>query len=278
MIYNELIHHGTEDFPIALYQIGENHPRYEMAHHWHSQIEIIRVTEGKLDIKLNNNQYTAVAGDIIFINPETVHGAMPENCFYECIVCSLDFLCNTGSELDYFIDHIINGEYMIKEHIPSGKKEFDDLINKLFDTMKNTSSGQRFKVLGLLYMMFGAIMDNSLYTSEINSIHSNKSVVKLKNVLAYIRGNYDKPLSLEDMADAAGMSPKYFCHFFKTMTTKTPVEYLNSYRIEKASRSLLNSDASVTKIAFACGFNDLSYFIKTFKAIKGVSPSKFRKG
>lgn len=278
MIYNELIPHGTEDFPIALYQIGENHPRYEMAHHWHSQIEIIRVTEGKLGIKLNNNQYTAATGDIIIINPETVHSAMPENCFYECIVCSLDFLCNTGSELDYFIDHIINGEYIIKEHIPSGQREVNGLINKLFDTMKTNSAGQRFKVLGLLYMMFGAIMDSSLYTSEINSIHSNKSVVKLKNVLAYIRGNYDKPLSLEDMAEVAGMSPKYFCHFFKTMTTKTPVEYLNSYRIEKASRSLLNSDASVTKIAFACGFNDLSYFIKTFKALKGVSPSKFRKG
>jgi len=62
------------------------------------------------------------------------------------------------------------------------------------------------------------------------------------------------------------------------MTTKTPVEYLNSYRIEKASRKLLNTDMSVTSVAFSCGFNDLSYFIKTFKAIKGITPAKYRKG
>ena len=53
------------------------------------------------------------------------------------------------------------------------------------------------------------------------------------------------------------------------MTRKSPVEYLNLYRIERASRKLLNSDMSVTDVAFACGFNDLSYFIKTFKAVKG---------
>ena len=72
------------------------------------------------------------------------------------------------------------------------------------------------------------------------------------------------------------MSPKYFCAFFKNMTKKSPVEYLNSYRVERAARKLLNSDLSVTDIAFSCGFNDLSYFIKTFKAEKGVTPAKFR--
>ena len=63
----------------------------------------------------------------------------------------------------------------------------------------------------------------------------------------------------------------------KEKTGKTPVEYLNGYRIEKASQLLLNSDQSVTEIAFSCGFNDLSYFIKTFKSQKGISPAKFRK-
>ena len=279
MIYNELVSHGTEDFPFALYEIEENHPRYEMAHHWHSQAEIIRVISGELIVKLNNNEYIAKADDIIFVNPEIVHSAIPQNCIYECLVCSLDFLCNIGSELNYFINGIISGEYMVNEFIPSNQKELVSRINLLFDTMKNSTFGQRFKVIGLLYMFLGMIMDNSMYTSlDISSVNSNKSVAKLKNVLAYIRSNYDKPLSLEDMAEAADMSPKYFCHFFKNMTTKTPVEYLNSYRIEKASRKLLNSDTSITKIAYACGFNDLSYFIKTFKRIKGVSPSKFRKG
>ena len=55
------------------------------------------------------------------------------------------------------------------------------------------------------------------------------------------------------------------------------MEYLTLYRIEKASRKLINTDSSVTSIAFSCGFNDLSYFIKTFKKVKGITPAKFRK-
>jgi len=59
MIYNELKQHGTEDFPIEMYHIEKNHTRYEMSAHWHNEIEIIRVLKGELNIKLNNNTYTA---------------------------------------------------------------------------------------------------------------------------------------------------------------------------------------------------------------------------
>ena len=61
------------------------------------------------------------------------------------------------------------------------------------------------------------------------------------------------------------------------MTAKTPMEYLNSYRIEKAAAKLLSTDESVTDIAYSCGFNDLSYFIKVFRDFKGISPKQFRK-
>lgn len=72
-------------------------------------------------------------------------------------------------------------------------------------------------------------------------------------------------------------SPKYIGCFFKSMTGKTPIEYLNEYRIEKACHKLRYTDMPVTDIAFSCGFSDLSYFIKTFKRLKGVSPGKYRK-
>ena len=92
-----------------------------------------------------------------------------------------------------------------------------------------------------------------------------------------MRKNYKTQLTLEEIAEVAGMSPKYFCYFFKEMTQKTPINYLNAYRIECAARKLLTTDLSVTDIAYGCGFNDLSYFIKTFKSIKGITPNGLRK-
>ena len=55
MSYNELKQHGTLDFPIELYCLDKNHHRYEMTSHWHTEIEIIRILKGKLDVRLDNN-------------------------------------------------------------------------------------------------------------------------------------------------------------------------------------------------------------------------------
>ncbi len=278
MSYNELLQRGTVDFPMELYLIDGYDPRYEMVSHWHSEIEIIRVVEGSLNIRLNNNTYTASKGDIIFVNPEIIHSAMPTDCAYECLVFDIESLTAGFGGCKYFFDGLVNGEYLVEEYIPVSDKKIYDCVDSMFSAMKHKSSGFKFRVVGDLYRLFGEIVDNHLYRhiSGENEILTDRNFMKLKNVLRYMRDNYDKQIMLEDMARAAGMSTKYFCKFFKEMTRKSPVEYLNTYRIEKAARKLISTDMSVTDIAYICGFNDLSYFIKTFKIYKGVTPSKFR--
>ncbi len=279
MIYNELKQRGTEDFPIEYHYIDKNHTRYEMSAHWHSEIEIIRVLDGELEVRLNNKEYVAHKGDIVFVNPETIHGASPKGCEYECLIFHMDFLDVPTNSCRFFIESVLHNEFMIKDFNLCGDSAIHSAVDDVIEAMKHKSSGYKFKVIGYLYELLGVIVDNHLYkpTSGESTLYNDKNIPKLKKILTYLRQNYDKQLTLTDMAQAAGMSPKYFCYFFKEMTGKTPVEYLKGFRIEKASRKLLNTDASVTDIAFACGFNDLSYFIKTFKSVKNVSPAKFRK-
>ena len=100
---------------------------------------------------------------------------------------------------------------------------------------------------------------------------------RLKNVFKYIKENYDKAVSLNDLADLADMCPRYFCRAFADVTGKTPIAYLNYYRIEQAGEKLLMSGDSITDIAISCGFNDMSYFAKIFSRQKGMAPSKYRK-
>lgn len=280
MGYNELKQHGTVDFPIQLYQVDKHHPKFEMASHWHSEIEIIKVISGQLCVKLFNKEYLAKADDVVFVNSETVHSAFPSpDCVYECIVMNLEMLSTKDAGCMFFIENILNQEYQITEFIPYSENDFHKACNHLFNAMKKFSSGYKFIVTGAIYHLFGIIINDHIYHSSQGNqeIINDKNILKLKKVLSYIRGNYNKPITLDDMANCAGMSPKYFCYFFKKMTMKTPSEYLKSYRIEKSSRKLLNTDLSVTEIAYSSGFNDLSYFIKTFKAIKGVTPAQFKK-
>lgn len=124
----------------------------------------------------------------------------------------------------------------------------------------------------------GQILGNHRYKiSDDETFKSLKRIRQLKSSLKIIREEYMNQLTLGNLAEAADMSPKYFCRFFSEMTGKTPIEYLNYYRIECAAEQLLYTDDLVTDIALNCGYNDLSYFVKTFKKYKAQTPKQFRK-
>lgn len=279
MAYNELEQRGTRDFPVAFYYIDKNHPRYQMRAHWHAEVEVIRILEGNFEITLNNNTYIAKKGDVIFINPETVHHGTPKGCIYECIVFHINFLYGTTDSCKALMECIANCDYIVNEFHNNKDSVFVKVANELFESFSRKTSGYKFRVISEFYRLLGEIADNKLYTVKDaeKEISFDKNIIKIKRILQYIRENFDKPITLEDMAKIAEMSVKYFGTYFKNMTGKTPFDYLNEYRVEKAARKLLNTDASVTEIAYSCGFNDLSYFIKTFKRINKTSPGKYRK-
>lgn len=281
MKYNELKVHGEPDFPIELYHLDHTSPKYEMACHYHNDLEIIHILKGCLSITLNNSTFTASAGDFVFVNSETLHSATPENCEYECIVFNFDFFLSIPERgaLD-LADRIKSHDISVQPLFNSSQPEIYNNLHNIFSAMNEKSDGYRFLVISEIYRLFSLILKHKYYIEalSVSDVADDKSSVKLKKVLSFIRENYTKPLTLEEMSSVAGMSEKYFCYFFKKMTNKTPVEYLISYRIECSARQLLNTDMSVTETAYSSGFNDLSYFIKTFKSLKGVTPKEFRKG
>ena len=81
---------------------------------------------------------------------------------------------------------------------------------------------------------------------------------------------------LNELSRIAGMSPKYFCSYFHSIIHRTPIDYLNYYRIERACSELSTSDLTLTEVAYRCGFSDVCYFIKTFKRYKGITPRRYR--
>ena len=148
----------------------------------------------------------------------------------------------------------------------------------LFDSLSSQYEGYEFITQGSLYNFLGIILQNKLYTVNNNmSLKTNDKIILFKKVLLFIEENYTQTLSLNDLSKVAGMTPKYLCKFFNNMSNKTPIEYLNFYRIEIACEQLLSTDLSVTDIAINCGFNDVSYFIKTFKKYKGITPKQYIK-
>lgn len=271
--------HGTDAFPIGFYHVDERHPRYHMPFHWHMEWEIMRIVQGTLHLYLDDGEIAAAAGDLILIGGGVVHGGVPENCVYECAVFDPGALLMHTDGCKRYIRQALNHEIIFPQRI-SGR-EFPllrRLARRLFLGGQSDAAGRELAVLGALYEFFGALFEQSLFESASDApARSREKMAQIKPVLEYIESAYASPISLEDLSRVAGMSPKYFCRYFQAVIRRTPMDYLNYYRVERACYQLDVSEASVTQVAFDCGFNDASYFIKQFRKYKGTTPKRYRR-
>lgn len=92
----------------------------------------------------------------------------------------------------------------------------------------------------------------------------------------YISINFEKNISLTDLARAAHLSPNYFLKLFKNQTGLTPKEYILQVRLNNARFLLSNTNIKISAIASDCGFNDTSYFSMFFKKRFGLTPAEYR--
>lgn len=261
--YHEKMTRGTPEFPLELYIIDFTHPRYKMQMHWHKDFEIIRVLKGKLNLRLNESEFVISDGQSVFVPSGTVHGAVPDGCNYECVVFSPSMLYNTQS-----------CKIKVKSHMQRAVVyENNHNINAVFDAMKEKPLGFELDVSANLFFLAADIVKNG--SGEI--IVPNEKIEKIKPAMHYAEENFMSKITLDALADACKLSPNYFCRYFKDIVGQTPFEYITVYRVEAACEMLADGEKSITNICFACGFNDLSYFIHIFKKYKGISPREYRK-
>lgn len=112
-------------------------------------------------------------------------------------------------------------------------------------------------------------------TTQGKSMHS--SIARLKPVLRYIQEEYQKEITVKEVAELSNLSESHFMKSFKNLTGISLIKYVNSVRLENAERLLKNTDKSVSEICEECGFHHFSYFIRAFKSTYGCTPGELRK-
>lgn len=276
--YREHRPQGTTDFPIAFYHIEPSHPRYQMPYHWHPEYEIIRILEGIFHLTVGSQTYDVKKGDILFLQDGVLHGGIPENCIYECLVFDMNFFLKGNRIRVKQTQRILNHEIAFRQQLPGDLKLLQDTIENLFLAMAEKKNGYEFLTQGYLYQLLGILFREDLYDEKINAAQTAfHHVLQFKKVLSYIEEHYTEHIALEDLAKIAGMNPKYFCRFFREMSYRTPIDYVNYYRIERACEQLSTSNTTIIEAALNCGYNDISYFIKTFRKYKGLTPKQYLK-
>jgi AraC-like DNA-binding protein len=116
-----------------------------------------------------------------------------------------------------------------------------------------------------------------LELSKEAALEGDREEDGIKKVTTYLTENFSKKITLEEMADMAGLSPYHFNRKYKKETGVTPHQFLLSTRISAAKYSLSNSNMTISEIAISCGFIDESAFCYCFKKREGITPNEYRK-
>lgn len=279
--------HGTPSFPVAYYYVDASHPQYQMPVHWHKEWELVRILKGTLLLHADEQEITGQSGDFFLIRDSMLHGFTPQtDCIYECLLFDLHALFRGSETFQKFLRPIYRLEYLPEVlYQKVAQPELYALADALMQTHSRKHSGQdhtapnyhELITVSELSLFFAHILQNNLFTeNEKSGIPVPHRIDQIRAVLEYIEQHYSSTITLSSMATVAGMNPKYFCRVFKEVTQQTPMDYVIFYRIEQAAKMLTNTDLSVLEIAMECGFNDYSYFIKTFKKLKSVTPKQYR--
>ena len=274
--YNEKIQHRTGDFPLAWYPVDAEHERYRMPMHWHREVELIFIDEGRLELYIDNRSVTAEAGDLVLLGEGVLHGGEPDNCVYACAVFDGALLMHQDA-CKRALRPVMNHCLFLKAGDIAGDPLLSATSKALRRALNDGVSGNEPAVLGALYSMFGALAQRrQLAALDVATPQIRQKAEQLKPALEYIETHYGQQITLDTLARLTGLSPKYFCRFFHTIVHRSPIDYVNYYRVECASHFLTVTDMTVAEIAQRCGYNDSSFFIKQFRKYKGTTPKQYR--
>jgi len=110
----------------------------------------------------------------------------------------------------------------------------------------------------------------------VYSSQDARKITQIRPAINYIEANFDKPVTLAEIARASHLSVSRLAHLFKEQMGITPIDYVTSVRIERAKELLVGTDQSCTEICFQAGYSNQSYFTRTFKSLVGMTPRQFR--
>lgn len=246
--------------------------------HTHPYYEIFYLINGDCTFFINHNIYKLNQGDLVIIPKGEIHNSTyPERGSSERFV--INFRENNLKWLDELL-----GEEMIRQSldvgvisIPEKRRDYvESLMAKLlFESDGPDMLSPAFVKTGLVELFLFIIRCQRYEQNVIKEIDVDNQL--MQEIATYIYENYDKKLTLVDMAERFNISRSYLSKKFKVITGFGFKEYVVNVRIKNACRLLLETNKSITDIAFECGFNDSNYFGDAFRHVKGMSPNKYRK-
>lgn len=253
---------SNSDIPFIFHHIKLD-PNQNSTANWHINIEILYCVDGSGEVICDAKRLKFQKGGIVVINSELFHKVITDSFLdYYCLIIGNDFCRENGifSESTLF-DEIIEDK--------AAADEYRKVINA-FGTDKNPPVPEtRHAVLGLLINLYR----NHARCTDYSKINSDIKAQHIKAAVLYIKQHYAEKLTLEEIAKQTNVSRCHLAHEFKIYTGQTVFEHINIIRCNEAKRMIKNG-MRVTQAAISAGFENMSYFSRTYKKYMSRLPSE----
>ncbi|AYD47742.1 AraC family transcriptional regulator [Arachidicoccus soli] len=252
--------------------------------HKHKEMQITWVQQGHGTLVTDNNMHLFQNDDIFVIGANQPHVFKNTSSYFteekNKSICSLDIffdpdvICNSLLN----IPELRNLRSFI-EKAQTGFKVPDCSFKEVSEKMlliKDLEIGlTRIMHFIELIQLMASVAPAEKLSNDTNDVKSNENDgIRISHIYNYILHNYEKNLTLEDIAQQAFMTPQAFCRFFKKHTGHTFISFLNEVRINEARKQFSEGNyESISCVAYNCGFNSITNFNRVFKSITQQIPS-----
>lgn len=251
----------------------------------HDNFEMVYIKKGSAVFEIAGEPVSLGPNDIIIIKPRQYHKFIVKSRF-ACEFIVLNFTFENQQSVgvsDFSLEDFLNfvssretGAYITMK--VSQKNEIITLLNRILIERQSDDIGSEFLKYLLVLELF-VLISRALKMEWENSI-KNKSP-KLKELIhaavTFINNNFERDISLGDIARYVFLSPSYFTRAFKEEIGTSPINYLLKVRIERSKELLVDSDEKIGEIALSVGFSNQQRFNELFKKHTGMTPLKYRK-
>jgi len=279
----ELADHGTSAFPIACYH--DDFRISDVPWHWHEEWEAVIITQGRCLVAAGNHKTVLQAGEGFFIHSGTLHGCWDTDnsgCMFHSIVFhprlvggSLDSIFHQQF-VQPLLDHPGPELIALKPDIPWQKQALEAL-EEAWQQCVREDAGFPFRVRNALSELVWILYSHLSPAVSAVSSRDLRDARRIKAMLSCIHSRYGTELDTAAIAASASVSESECLRCFRNTIGTTPIQYLKQYRIQQAARMLTETHEKVSDIAVSCGFQDMSYFTRSFRDQIGLVPTEYRK-
>jgi AraC family L-rhamnose operon regulatory protein RhaS len=149
-----------------------------------------------------------------------------------------------------------------------------DLIQRLEGELESASAEARVAAFAYFLLLITQLRRHCL---PWEAAGDSAPDTRIGRAVEFIDNHFAEPITIDDIAACCHVSRRHFFRLFEQAVGMAPMEYLKKVRLQKAATMLLTTNANVTEVAFACGFNDSNYFSSLYHKEFGMSPSRFKR-